>query len=104
MSDIPPPAAIAAFITAWQDANSATPLPATPSTAPSTAPPSSQLTYTPFSALNGTVSSTRLAYLQRLKEKRAPVVERDIPIAVTFYLQERPGETQPIPDGIVIFL
>ncbi|KAI2735593.1 hypothetical protein DTO013E5_9234 [Penicillium roqueforti] len=66
---------------------------------------SGQLTNTPFSALHNTVSSTRLGYNRRQHQQGVigqQVAERDIPIAVNFYLQQSPGETVPIPNASML--
>ncbi|CAI7631821.1 unnamed protein product, partial [Penicillium viridicatum] len=107
-------AAQEAIKTLLQELTSISPTPATP-VVPSPAIPSStmpsppipaQYTGTRFSDLRGNpVSGSRLAYTKQYKEseaarKAAEEANRDITIIVIFYLQEKPGETEPIPDGL----
>ena len=76
---------------------------------PSPAVPSShipaQYISTRFSDLQGNpVSGNRLAYTKQYKEaeaarKAAEEAKKEITMIVVFYLQEAPGETNPIPDG-----
>ena len=103
-STTPTPTSLVAPITP------AIPSSAIPSLAgPSLAGPSptrAQYTSTRFADLrSNTVSGNRLAYTKKFKEaeearKAAKEASKQITMIVIFYLQEKPGETNPIPDSI----
>ncbi|KAJ5277968.1 hypothetical protein N7524_004121 [Penicillium chrysogenum] len=81
------------------------PLSVIPSPAPAPSPPiPAQYISTRFSDLKGNpVSGSRLTYTKQYKEaeatrKAAKEANKEITMIVIFYLQEKPGETNPIPD------
>ncbi|KAJ6188184.1 hypothetical protein N7519_003092 [Penicillium mononematosum] len=77
---------------------------AIPSSAGPSLPTQAQYTGTRFADLRSNpVSGNRLTYTKKYQEaeaarKAAEEASKEITIIVIFYLQEKPGETNPIPD------